>query len=62
MKKAFIDQIFLGLFLFVTLIGIGATISDTTEARDKYYNLKKITDNAALTLAKYYVNVEPNTL
>lgn len=41
MKKAFIDQIFLGLFLFVALIGIGATISDSMEARDKYYNLKK---------------------
>ena len=61
MKKAFIDQIFLGLFLFVTLIGIGATISDNMEARDKYYNLKKITDNAVLTLAKYYVNVEENS-
>lgn len=62
MKKAFIDQIFLGLFLFVTLIGIGATISDSMEARDKYYNLKKITDGAVLTLAKYYVNVDANTL
>lgn len=61
MKKAFIDQIFLGLFLFVTLIGIGATISDNMEARDKYYNLKKITDNAVLTLAKYYVHVEENS-
>ena len=62
MKKAFIDQIFLGLFLFVALIGIGATISDSMEARDKYYNLKKITDGAVLTLAKYYVNVEASTL
>ena len=62
MKKAFIDQVFLGLFLFVTLMGIGATISDNMEARDKYYNLKKITDNAVLTLAKYYVNVEENSL
>lgn len=61
MKKAFIDQILLGLFLFVTLIAIGATISDNMEARDKYYNLKKITDNAVLTLAKYYVNVEENS-
>ena len=61
MKKAFIDQILLGLFLFATIIVIGATISDNMEARDKYYNLKKITDNAVLTLAKYYVNVEENT-
>lgn len=62
MKKAFVDQILLGLFLFVTLIAIGATVSDNMEARDKYYNLKKITDNAVLTLAKYYVNIEENTL
>lgn len=61
MKKAIIDQILLILFLFVALVGIGATISDNMKARDKYYNLKKITDNAVLTLAKYYVNVEQNT-
>lgn len=61
MKKAIIDQMLLGLFLFAALISIGATISDNMEARDKYYNLKKITDNAVLTLAKYYVNVEENT-
>ena len=61
MKKAFIDQILLGLFLFATVIIIGATVSDNMEARDKYYNLKKITDNAVLTLAKYYVNVEENS-
>lgn len=61
MKKAFVDQILLGLFLFVTLIVIGATISDNMQARDKYYNLKKITDNAVLTLAKYYVGVEEST-
>ena len=62
MKKAFIDQILLGLFLFVVLIIIGATVSDNMQARNKYYNLKKITDNAVLTLAKYYVNVEENSL
>lgn len=61
MKKAFIDQILLGLLLFVSLIGIGATISDNMEARDKYYNLKQLTDSAVLTLAKYYVNVEEDT-
>lgn len=61
MKKAIVDQILLGLFLFATLIAIGATVSDNMEARDKYYNLKKITDNAVLTLGKYYINVEENT-
>ncbi len=62
MKKAFVDQILLGLFLFSALIVIGATVSDNMEARDKYYNLKKITDNAVLTLGKYYINVEENTI
>lgn len=62
MKKAIIDQIMLGLFLFASLIILGATISDNMDARDKYYNLKKITDNAVLTLAKYYVNIEADTL
>jgi hypothetical protein len=62
MKKAIVDQILLGLFLFATLIAIGATVSDNMEARDKYYNLKKITDNAVLTLGKYYINVEENTM
>lgn len=62
MKKALIDQILLGMFLFVVLIIVGATISDNMQARDKYYNLKKVTDNAVLTLAKYYVNVDENTL
>ncbi|MEZ4694389.1 MAG: hypothetical protein R2837_10490 [Aliarcobacter sp.] len=50
------------MFLFVILIIIGATISDNMQARDKYYNLKKITDNAVLTLAKYYVNINESTL
>lgn len=53
-KKAIIDQVLLILFLFFALLALGATISDNMEARDKYYNLKKVTDNSALTLAKYY--------
>jgi hypothetical protein len=61
MKKAFIDQIILGFLLFTSLIGLGATISDNMQARDKYYNLKKITDNSVLTLAKYYINVDEDT-
>lgn len=61
MKKAFIDQIMLGFFLFTSLIVVGATVSDNMQARDKYYKLKKITDNAVLTLSKYYVKVNENT-
>lgn len=61
MKKALVDQIMLGLFVFFALIAIGATISDNMKARDKYYNLKRLTDNSVLTLAKYYTRVEENT-
>jgi len=61
MKKAFIDQILLGLLVFSILIILGATISDDTEARNKYYKLKKYTDNAALSAAKYYTYVDNDT-
>ena len=61
MKKAIIDQILLGFILFSSLVVIGATVSDKMQARDKYYNLKQITDNAVLGLAKYYVQVENST-
>lgn len=61
MKKAFIDQMLLGLFLFVSLIVLGATVSDEMDARNKYYQLKKITDNAVLTMAKYYNRVNEST-
>lgn len=61
MKKAFVDQIMLGLFLFVALIVLGATIADNKEARNKFYKLKKVSDNAAIAMAKYYTTVEANT-
>lgn len=60
-KKALIDQFLLVLFIFFTLIVIGATIADNMQARDKYYNLKKVTDNAVLTLAKYYNRMNKDT-
>lgn len=62
MKRAFIDQIMLGLFLFVSLVVLGATVNDEMDARNTYYKLKKLTDNAALSMAKYYNSVNPNTL
>jgi hypothetical protein len=55
MKRALIDQILLGLFVFISLVVLGATVADEMEARNKYYELKKLTDNAALTLSKYYM-------
>jgi len=61
MKKALIDQMMLGLFIFFALIAIGATVDDVMKARDKFYNLKRITDNSVLTMAKYYSTVSENT-
>lgn len=56
MKKALIDQILLGLFVIIALVGLGATVADEMEARNKYYQLKKLTDTAAYTLGSYYVD------
>lgn len=61
MKKAFIDQILLGFLLFTILIIIGATVSDDVDARNKYYKLKSLTDNTALSAAKYYIMVNKST-
>lgn len=60
-KKAIVDQVLLGIFLFFILIAFGATVSDNSSARDTYYNLKKITDNAVLTTSKYYSTVYQDT-
>lgn len=54
MKKAFIDQILLGFVLFSGIFILIATVNDDTTVRNKYYNLKKLTDQAALSAAKYY--------
>lgn len=60
-KKAFIDQIILwGLLVAITL-GLVATYSDQEDARVTVHQLKHITDNAALSAGKYYMDVEENT-
>lgn len=55
MKKAFVDQILLGLFLFVALIVLGATVSDEYVARNKTDNLQIIAKNTTRALAKHYM-------
>lgn len=57
MKSAKIDQIMLLMIIFVAIILFAATVSDEMQNRNKYYSLKKITDNAVLTMAKYYINI-----
>lgn len=60
MKRAFIDQILLGFVLFSGIFILIATINDDTKVREKYYNLKKLTDHAALFAAKHY-DINHNT-
>ena len=61
MKKAFIDQIMLGLFLISSVIVFVATVSDEAKARSKYTDLKHIVQTAALSSSKYYTNVNNDT-
>ena len=55
MKKALIDQIMLGLFLFVSLIVFGATVSDEFAARNKVLTLDKLVQRTTTALAKHYM-------
>lgn len=55
MKKAFIDQIMLGFFLFASLVIFGATVSDEYEARNKAVKLQEITKLTTRALAKHYM-------
>jgi len=55
MKKAFIDQIMLGFFLFTALIVLGATINDEFEARNKTDDLKVLVKNTTRALSKHYM-------
>ena len=60
-KKAFIDQIMLGFFLFAALIIFGATVSDEYEARTKALKLQEIAKNSTRALAKSYMYNEDMT-
>ena len=60
-KKAFIDQVLLGFFLIATTITFVATVSDELKARNKYTQLKKIVQTAALSSSKYYIKQNSTT-
>ena len=53
-KKAFINIILLGFILITSVIVFLSTTSDDIVWKNKYFNLKKITDSTALALAKSY--------
>lgn len=53
-KKAFINIILLGFILISSIIVFLSTTSDDIVWKNKYFNLKKITDSHALSLAGAY--------
>lgn len=61
MKKAVIDQLLLGAFLFIAIIVFVATAIDEQQARKKFYDLKFITDNALIAAGTYYIKEEEDT-
>lgn len=61
MKKALIDQLLLGAFLFTVMVAFVATVNDELNTRNKVYELKGIAKKAALAAGKYYSDVDQNT-
>ncbi len=53
-KKAFINVFMVGMVLVTSVIVFVSTTSDDIVWKNKYFNLKKITDSTALALAKTY--------
>ena len=59
-KKAFINIILLGFVLVFSVVVFLATTADDIVWKNKYFNLKKITDNHAFALAGAYHNGQEN--
>ena len=53
-KKAYINIILIGAMLIVSVVVFVSTTADDVVWKNKYFNLKKITDSTALSLAKAY--------
>jgi hypothetical protein len=53
-KKAFIQVILLGFLIMASIIVFVGTTADDTAIKNSYFNLKKVTDSLAITLAKHY--------
>lgn len=54
MKKAFIDQLFLGFLLLMGIATFVATVSDEASSRNKFYDLKLLAVKTSQTLARSY--------
>jgi len=53
-KKAVIDQVFLGFFLFFVLIGLGATVADEIQMRNEYIKLEEMADSTSKAMTSIY--------
>ena len=53
-KKAFLDQVFLGFFLFFVLIGLGATVADEIELRSELRAIEEIATNSSKAIKEIY--------
>ncbi len=62
MKKAIVDQLFLGFMLGMALFAFAATAIDETNTRNYIYDIKDIAKVSARTMAGHYVeNYDPCT-
>ena len=54
MKKAFLDQLFLGFLLLMGIASFVATVSDEMSTRNKIFDLKQLALKTSQTLARSY--------
>eukprot|EP01029_Cantina_marsupialis_P020209 TRINITY_DN4737_c0_g1_i10.p2 TRINITY_DN4737_c0_g1~~TRINITY_DN4737_c0_g1_i10.p2 ORF type:complete len:116 (+),score=10.90 TRINITY_DN4737_c0_g1_i10:405-752(+) len=54
MKKAFLDQLFLGFLLLVAIVTFVATVIDETQTRNRINDLKDIARSSSHAMAEYY--------
>lgn len=56
MKKAIIDQLFLGFLLLMGMVTFVATVNDETSTRNYIYDLNALAKSSAEAMARYYEN------
>lgn len=56
MKRAFLDQLFLGFLLLMGIASFVATVSDEMSTRNKIFDLKQLALKTSQTLARSYEN------
>ncbi len=54
MKKAVLDQLFLGFLLLMGIVTFVATVNDETSTRNYIYDLKALVKSSANAMARYY--------